>query len=169
MRLSCERRARRRKGPARPPATRRASQRQIPLKSRPDSFKRRLGSWRLLLKASLGRREELNDRNRSVLIREVAPHPVGKLQEVVTLELFHFLDCGADGPPSSLANQLEVRKGRKVAFADELGDGSPRSEPPKFVPVFDATGRDVKAVYFASRANAEGLREFGQARRCVVG
>ena len=127
-----------------------------------------LGRWRLLLKASLGRGEELNDRNRPVLIREVAPHPVRKFQQVVTLELFHFLDCGMDGLPSSLASHLEVAERRKVAFADELGDSSPRSEPPKFVPVLDATSRDVKAVYFASRANAEWLREFGQARPCVL-
>ena len=127
------------------------------------------GSRRLLLKASLGRSEELNDRNGPVLIREVAPHPVGKFQEVVTFELFHFLDCGADGLPCPLANHLEVAERRRVALADELANGSPCSEPPTFVPVLDAAGRDVKAVCFASRANAEGLRELVQARRCFLG
>jgi len=127
------------------------------------------GSRRLLLKASLGRSEELNDRNGPVLIREVAPHPVGKFQEVVMLELFDFVDCGSDGLPCSLANHLEVAERRKVALADELAHGTPRREPPKLVPVLDAAGRDVKAVCFGGHANAEGLREAVQARRCLLG
>ena len=133
------------------------------------SFKRMLGRWRPLLEASQGRSEELNDRNRPVLIREVAPHPIGKFQEVVTFELFHFLDCGTDGLPCSLANHLEVAERRKVALADELANSSPRGKPPKFVLVLDVAGRDVKGVDFDSRANAEGLREFGQARRDFLG
>ncbi len=128
-----------------------------------------LSSWRLLLKASPGRSEELNDRNGPVLIREVASHPVGKFQEVVTFELFHFLDCGTDGLPCPLANHLEVAERRRVSLADELANSGPRSEPPTFVPVLDAAGRDVKAVCLDGRANAEGLREFGQARRCFFG
>jgi hypothetical protein len=127
------------------------------------------GRRRLLLKASPGRSEELNDRNGPVLIREVAPHPVGKLQEVVTFELFHFLDCGTDGLPCPLANNLEVAERWRVALADELANSSSCSESPTFIPVLDAAGRDVKAVCFAGRANAEGLREFVQARRYFVG
>jgi hypothetical protein len=127
------------------------------------------GRRRLLLKASPGGSEELNDRNGPVPIREVASHPVGKFQEVVTFELFHFLDCGTDGLPCPLANHLEVAERWRVALADELANSSSCSEPPTFIPVLDAAGRDVKAVSFAGRANAEGLREFGQARRCFLG
>lgn len=125
--------------------------------------------WRALLETSPRRSEELNDGNGAVLIREVAPHPVGKLQEVVTLELFDFLDCGTDGLPYPLANHLEVAERRKVALADELADRTPRSEPSKLVPVLDATGREVKAVCFGGHADAEGLRECVQARRCLLG
>ena len=137
-------------------------------RSPPASFKRLLGRWRPLLEASPGRSEELNDCNRPVPIREVAPHPVGKLQEVVTLELFDFLDCGTDGRPCSFANHLEVAERRRVALTDELANSTARSESPKFVPVLDAAGRDVKAVYFGSHAKAEGLREFVQARPCLL-
>src|SRR2546422_11437789 len=62
----------------------------LPYSRAAGSFKRMLGRWRPLLEASTGRSEELNHCNRAVPIREVAPHPVGKLQEVVTLELFDF-------------------------------------------------------------------------------
>lgn len=128
-----------------------------------------LGRWRLLLKASPRRSEELNDRNCPVPIREVPPRPVGKFQEVVTFELFHFLDCGTNVLPCPLANHLEVAERRRVALTDEFADSSPRGEPPTFVPVLDAAGRDVKAVYLDGRANAEGLREFGQARPRFLG